>query len=232
MPVRQLQPNSVKFNQPLVLSALAWLALSAMCGYCLIVCAPAVSNSATAATDDVNSAGSSQEACKTPVSAEAGESPKVNVQVADLDKLQETVASLSGKVVVVDIWSTSCAPCMAEFPHLVELSRMGNEQLACISYNVDYIGLKKKSPESYLPKVADFLQKQQATFTNLLSAASDESVLTHFKLESIPAILIYGPDGNLLHTLTDVNSGDDGLTYAGDVIPKVEALLATAKSAN
>jgi len=153
----------------------------------------------------------------------------VQVQVADLDLLQEIVASLAGKVVVIDIWSTSCAPCMLQFPHLVELSRSGKEPLACISFNVDYIGLKSKSPEVYLPKVAEFLHKQQATFTNLLSATSDENVLTHFKLESIPAILIYGPDGTLQHTLTDVNSGDDGLTYAGDVIPKVEALLSSAK---
>ena len=153
----------------------------------------------------------------------------VEVKVADLVKLEETIKSKSGKVVVVDIWSLSCAPCMREFPHLVELSQRYPDRVACVSLNVDYIGLKSKPPESYLPAAQDFLNKQQASLTNLLSAATDEAVLAKFKLESIPAILIYGLDGKLLHTLTDTNTGDDGLTYVGDVIPKIDALLAGQK---
>ncbi|MCA9160810.1 MAG: TlpA family protein disulfide reductase, partial [Planctomycetales bacterium] len=134
-----------------------------------------------------------------------------------------------GKVVVVDVWSTSCAPCMREFPHLVALSKnTDSDKLACISLNVDYIGLKSKPPESYLGKVQEFLQQQQADqVTNLLSAATDEAVLSEFQLVSIPAILIYSADGTLKHALTDANTGDDGLSYEGDVIPLVTALLAT-----
>ncbi len=153
----------------------------------------------------------------------------VALTVADLAKLEETIKSKAGKVVVVDIWSLSCAPCMREFPHLVELSKRYPDRVACVSLNVDYIGLKSKPPESYLPAAQEFLNKQQATLTNLLSSATDEAVLAKFKLESIPAILIFGLDGKQLHTLTDTNTGDDGLTYVGDVIPKIDALLASQK---
>lgn len=167
-------------------------------------------------------------------SAEVGQRKKaeegeVQLKVADLAGLEETIKSKSGKVVVVDIWSLQCAPCMREFPHLVELSKRYPERVACVSLNVDYIGLKSKPPESYLPKVQEFLSKQNALLTNLLSASTDEKVLAKFKLESIPAILIYGPDGKLLHTLTDTNTGEDGLTYVGDVNPKIDALLANQK---
>lgn len=150
----------------------------------------------------------------------------IELQEANLERLAQIVRDRVGKIVVVDIWSTSCAPCMREFPHLVELSKRFPEQVACVSFNVDFIGLKSKPPASYRPPVEDFLRKQQAHFTNLLSASSDEAVLTAFELESIPAILIYDAGGQLVHTLTDVNSGTDGLTYAGDVIPKIEKLLA------
>lgn len=153
----------------------------------------------------------------------------IELQEANLERLGQIVRERAGKIVLVDIWSTSCAPCMREFPHLVELSKRFPEQLACISFNVDFIGLKSKPPASYRPPVEEFLRKQQAHFTNLLSASSDEAVLTAFKLESIPAILIYDASGQLVHTLTDVNSGTDGLTYAGDVIPKIEELLAQQK---
>ncbi len=163
--------------------------------------------------------------------ANAAEQSEANVEVliADLAKLEELIHGQAGKVVVVDIWSTSCAPCLREFPHLVELSMRYPESVACISFNVDYIGLKSKPPQSYLPPVEDFLQKQRAKLTNLLSSATDETVLAKFKLESIPAILIFGPEGKLLYTLTDVNTGEDGLTYVGDVIPRIEELLLSQK---
>lgn len=179
--------------------------------------------------------GKSAEAPNADVSAAAdGDGPAktdriatIELIVADLAELSEIVKSHAGKVVVVDVWSTSCAPCMREFPHLVTLSRTDADKLACISLNVDYIGLKSKPPESYIAKVQEFLQQQRADqITNLLSASTDEAVLGEFQLVSIPAILIYAADGTLQHALTDANTGDDGLSYEGDVIPKVTALLA------
>ena len=150
----------------------------------------------------------------------------VELTLADLAQLSEIVKSQAGKVVVVDVWSTS-PPGAASSPHLVALSHTDADKLACISLNVDYIGLKSKPPESYKAKVEEFLQKQQADkVINLLSSSTDEAVLGEFQLESIPAILIYAADGTLEHALTDANSGDDGLSYEGDVIPKVKELLA------
>lgn len=171
-------------------------------------------DTAAAPTDDAapaNSAGQPAEA--------AGE---VRVAVADLAALREHVQKFRGKQVVVDIWSTSCAPCMHEFPNLVALSEKHAEQVACISFNVDYIGLKSKPPEDYVAKVEEFLQKQNATkITNLVSSTADEKVLADFEVESIPAILIFDTQGELAHKLTDANSGGDGLSYAGDVLPKL-----------
>lgn len=162
-------------------------------------------------------------------SPEAASSEEVPLTVADLGQLEQIVAGHTGKVVVVDVWSTSCAPCMREFPHLVELSQTHPEQLACVSFNVDYIGLKSKPPEAYSAKVQLFLQKQQAVnITNLLSASTDEEVLRQFSVGAIPAILIYSADGELKYTLTDSNTGEDGLTYEGDVLPKVRELLPTS----
>lgn len=153
----------------------------------------------------------------------------VSLTVADLSQLEQFIAGHAGKVVVVDVWSTSCAPCMREFPHLVELSQTHPERLACISLNVDYIGLKSKPPENYMAKVEKFLQDQNAVdITNLLSTTPDEAVLRKFSIGAIPAILIYSVEGELKHTLTDSNTGEDGLTYEGDVLPKVRELLPTS----
>lgn len=150
---------------------------------------------------------------------------EITVALASYDDLLSTVAEFKGKVVVVDIWSTSCIPCMREFPHLVELAKTHADNVRCISMNVDYIGLKKKPAEKYVPKVEEFLRKQSATITNFLSSDPDEIILDQFEVGAIPAILIFDTNGDLVVRLTDSNSGEDGLTYEGDVIPAVEELL-------
>ena len=37
------------------------------------------------------------------------------------EKMARLVKQNKGRVVVLDLWSTSCEPCVREFPHLVEL---------------------------------------------------------------------------------------------------------------
>lgn len=194
-------------------------------------CSPTPSTSGVTPAGDYPENNSADSAPATGVSSSspiAASSEDVQLVVADLGQLEQVIASHAGKVVVIDIWSTSCAPCMREFPHLVELSQTHPERMVCVSLNVDYIGLKSKPPEAYTAKVEQFLQKQQAMdVTNLLSASTDEAVLRHFKIGAIPAILIYSVDGELKYTLTDSNTGEDGLTYEGDVLPKVRELLPT-----
>lgn len=223
---------SISFRPPAIGTLPAALALLAA----LSGCSPAPSELSSSPTDI-----SPQPSGQTH-GAESGSSSRIHVSdlaaassadvplvVADLSQLEQFIAGQAGKVVVVDVWSTSCAPCMREFPHLVELSQTHPEQLACISLNVDYIGLKSKPPEHYTAKVQKFLQDQHAVdITNLLSASPDEAVLRQFSIGAIPAILIYSVDGELKHTLTDSNTGEDGLTYEGDVLPKVSELLPTS----
>ncbi len=151
---------------------------------------------------------------------------QVAVALVDFEGFEAQVKKLAGKIVVVDAWSTSCPPCMREYPHLVSLSRRWPDQVACVSLNVDYIGIKSKPPESYLPKVTEFLEKQQSlAVTNLMSTEADSDVFEKLKIDSIPAILIYDTTGTLVKTFSEANSGEDGLTYDADVVPAIEAMV-------
>ncbi|MCA9193406.1 MAG: TlpA family protein disulfide reductase [Planctomycetales bacterium] len=155
---------------------------------------------------------------------------RISVQLGSLDELQARVKNSLGKVVVVDIWSTSCLPCMREFPNLIALSQRFENQVSAISFNVDYIGLSKKPPESYVPKVQEFLLKQEAAIENVLSTTPDSEVFSHFEVGSIPCILIFDQQGLLNHTLTDDTAGVDGLSYERNVLPLVENLLSPISS--
>ncbi len=151
----------------------------------------------------------------------------VTAELASYDDVMAFVASAKGKVVVVDVWSTSCLPCMQEFPNLVALSKQYPQRVQCVSLNVDYIGLKKKGPETYLPAVEKFLIAQDAQLKNFVATEMDEAIRERLSIGAIPAIIVYSPDGELAGTLTDSNASGDGLSYEGDVIPLVEKLLAS-----
>ena len=58
----------------------------------------------------------------------------VTVEIKSWEDTQALIASHKGKVVIVDLWSTSCEPCMREFPNLVALhKKFGTDKIACIS---------------------------------------------------------------------------------------------------
>ncbi|GAB5402350.1 MAG: hypothetical protein Aurels2KO_05810 [Aureliella sp.] len=148
------------------------------------------------------------------------------LQLANYDTIAEFIGTQTGKVVVVDLWSTSCVPCMEEFPRLVALSNSHPEDVACVSVNLDYIGLKRKPAASYQDDVTEFLQSQNATLTNFLASETDEVIRDKFEITSIPAIVVYDQSGKLAARLSEATSGDEGLSYEAHVIPLVNKLLA------
>lgn len=153
---------------------------------------------------------------------------EVKTEQATHEQLLERIKQQDGHVVVVDVWSTSCVPCMKEFPHLVELARRWPEDIVCMSMNVDYIGLPSEPVEKITPKVVEFLKSQKVdppNLINLISSEADTDMLGKLEVESMPAILIFDRTGQRVAKLTLDNAGEDGLTYAGDVLPLVESLV-------
>ncbi|HAC90906.1 MAG TPA: hypothetical protein DCF63_09780 [Planctomycetaceae bacterium] len=149
---------------------------------------------------------------------------QVMLKLVDWQGFQEVINQKRGQMVVVDIWSTSCTPCMKEFPHLVALSQRKDVQ--CISLNVDYVGLNNKPPSSYRDHVLAFLKQQQADQVhNLLATIADQEVYEHFEIDSIPAVVVYDSRGQIVRRLTDSSvGGSDGVSYSKHVVPLIESL--------
>ncbi len=150
--------------------------------------------------------------------AQNGAKPAVSLQIKGYDEVAAAVAAHKGKVVVLDAWSTSCDPCIKEFPHLVELHKKhGADKIACISLSCDFEGLGK--PEEQLPKVLKFLTEQGATFQNFLGREDSDTLFGKLKIPSIPAVFIYAKDGTLAKKI------DAEFSYTKDVNPLVDELL-------
>lgn len=133
-----------------------------------------------------------------------------------------------GKIVIVDVWSTSCLPCMTEFPNLVKLHKQFPDDLVCISFNVDYVGIKSRPPEAYRERVEKFLKKQSATFDNVLCTTESDALFAALKLTSIPAVYVYDRDGNLAMRFDDsllTDGKDEAFTYEADINPLIDRLL-------
>lgn len=81
-----------------------------------------------------------------------------------LDELDENLAislrqNKSGNVRVINFWSTTCGPCVAEFPMLVETYRRFQNR------NVDFISISMDPPEDKA-KAKKFLQSRHAALSD------------------------------------------------------------------
>ena len=163
-----------------------------------------------------------QDSASPPIAQDA-----VQLKILDFAGLERLVASKRGQVVVVDAWSTSCPPCVAEFPRLVALDRKYAAQgLACISLSMDFGGTGK--PEDAAPPVLDFLRKQGATFENVLSAEDPDAMFNKLELASPPAVLVYDRQGKLREHMEEAADGAGKKPLYDRVEILVQKLLAAS----
>jgi len=133
--------------------------------------------------------------------------PSVTVQVRDWQGVQELIRRHRGRVVVLDIWTTTCETCIEEFPRFAQLQETyGTDRLACISINCDYDGIAGKPPAYYRDDVLRFLKKSRATFQNVMLKIPFIDFLDQIELASTPAVLVYGRDGKLVRRFDNDSS--------------------------
>jgi thiol-disulfide isomerase/thioredoxin len=176
-----------------------------------IVCATAacavISIIATSVGCNRTNQGATLSSSSVQTSSAAATEHDVTLKILDFDGLQRLISEKRGKVVVVDVWSTSCPPCVKSFPDLVAIQRrISPERLACISVSVDFEGTDPT--EKIVPVVSDFLTKQRATFDNVLASEEVFTMLRKLGVSAPPAVFIYDRDGKLREKFTEAGGND------------------------
>lgn len=150
----------------------------------------------------------------------------VEVALVDHAGLMAAVEAHRGKVVVLDCWSTSCPPCVKEFPGLVALAAAHPDGVACLSLSFDYEGIG--TPEEVLPPVREFLTGVGAgRVVNMLTREDADVMYRKLELDSVPAVYVWARDGSLARRFDD----DDAKNRLGraftydDVAETVSGLL-------
>jgi thiol-disulfide isomerase/thioredoxin len=130
------------------------------------------------------------------------ESPAVTIRLVDHAEIEAERARHAGKVVVLDCWSTSCPPCVKEFPGLIKLQETFGDRVACLSLSFDYEGIG--SPEEVVPRVEGFLRKVGAgEIVNLVAREDADALYQKMDLVSVPAVFVWNADGSLARKFDD-----------------------------
>ncbi|MBO9201594.1 MULTISPECIES: TlpA family protein disulfide reductase [Niastella] len=101
-----------------------------------------------------------------------------------------TLASLKGKVVLVDVWATWCGPCKAELPHLKKLEEeLRDKDIAFVSISVD----EEKDKEKW----KNFVAKEQLRGIQLYAKGWSEFT-RYYDIHGIPRFLVFDKEGKIV----------------------------------
>ena len=146
---------------------------------------------------------------------------KVELKAVKYADLGKAIRNLKGKVVVVDIWATTCAPCKREFPHLVALhDKYAAEGLVCVSVSIAMIGTEKPAD------ALKFLTDRKATFPNYFLEEDTKFAFDRWDIKGIPAVFVFRRDGKRAAKFSN-DDPDKPFGYEKDIEPLVRTLLAS-----
>ena len=124
------------------------------------------------------------------------QSEPVTVDMVGADDLKKLRANGTGKVLLVNFWSTGCSACASQFLDLETTYRMYRLR------SFDFVTVAT-NPPSEAPAVLDFLKKQYASSPNKQFASADTASLqaawgATWK-PGAPFTMVLAPDGKVLY---------------------------------
>lgn len=110
--------------------------------------------------------------------------PAPDFKLSDLNGNSIALASMRGKVVLLDFWSSSCGPCIREMPMIEAIGEAHKPDLIVWGVSFDQPDRDKK-----------WLVEHQRTLTTL--SDTDFVVSDLYRVPGIPALVLIGVDGKV-----------------------------------
>jgi peroxiredoxin len=100
---------------------------------------------------------------------------------------QVSLASLKGKVVMVNFWATWCVPCRQEMPHLEALY----QRYESLGFELLAVNVEKNNAEG----ARKWLEETPVTFPVLFDPENQVTKL--YKVQTMPSTVLIGRDGTM-----------------------------------
>jgi len=113
-----------------------------------------------------------------------------------LDNAKISLGRYKGKYVFVDFWSTSCAPCIQEFPQIKEVYDKFNKN------DIEIIGVADIRGEIDAKK---FLNDKEVTWSNI-DDKNPLTIINGYSIKSWPTTYLIDPNGKII--ATDLRGAD------------------------
>ncbi|MGB2869814.1 MAG: TlpA family protein disulfide reductase [Bacteroidota bacterium] len=125
---------------------------------------------------------------------EAPADDKVVVESLNEEKFRKLIKERNGKILLLNVWATWCAPCVEEFPDLV---RLHNESEGS---SVEVVVLSIDEPEDVQQKIIPFLKQHHATMKAYVKGFKKDDALIDALNKNwsgaVPATFLYDTNGN------------------------------------
>lgn len=107
----------------------------------------------------------------------------------DAESKEKTLSDYKGKVVLLNIWATWCAPCRVEMPSIERLHQAyGDRGLSVVALSVDEAGME--------PQIRSFVKQYGLTFEVLHDRGGQTGQVSRdYQTSGYPETVIIGRDG-------------------------------------
>ncbi len=124
---------------------------------------------------------------------------KLNFTLKDIDNKPVNLATLKGKVVLLDFWATWCGPCKVEIPWFIEFQqKYGDKGLTVVGVSVD----------DTVAKLKPYVAQMKMNYLVLQGLDHDDIQDAYGPLFGIPVTVVISRDGKVCAKHTGLNSKD------------------------
>jgi thiol-disulfide isomerase/thioredoxin len=155
--------------------------------------------------------------------------PAPTFKLKDIAGKEVSLASLKGKVVVLDFWATWCGPCIASFPGMKKAVEKYKSNPDVVFLFID----TWEGGDDRQKGVTDFLLKNKYQFVVLYDEPKKEnmdefSVVSDYKVEGIPTKFVLDKNSNIRFKSVGFNGSADALV--NEVAAMIEMAAASGQS--
>src|SRR5262245_9286320 len=122
----------------------------------------------------------------------AAQDPSTEAKLVKYDDLGELVRQNKGKVVIVDLWTTTCIPCIKKFPELIEMqNKNAADGLVIITVNVDSKVSDPEERAEVIKAIQKRLRDSKLTLTNVILDEKPELAQEKLRFETVPNMYVF-----------------------------------------